>query len=349
MREEIVVAKLKDIADYVGVSISTVSRVINHDESRTVNEETRKKIWDAAHAIGYKTKQAEKSAKSKKEANKASFRLGCVVAVPQNKYNHPYFSVILEGIERGLQAEGYRLEFLHSMGDGGDVNEIKRLVKDHAINGMIVVEGIDADIYAWIKKHVRVVVGIDIADPEVPVVAYDRVSAAKAAVRHLIARGHRHIGFIGGVGLGGNIEREKRYKGYKEAMEEEKLAIDPDWVINVNWDVSQSYEIVKQALLQNKQRPTAFFSASDMMAIPAMRAVTELQLAIPGDIAFFSVDDIEFSAYTSPPLSTIFVPKLDMGRVAANLLIDYLNQKYNIPVKVYVPYELKLRQSSGEN
>lgn len=341
-------AKLKDIADYVGVSISTVSRVINHDESRVVNAETRKKIWDAAQAVGYRKKQTGKLPQNKKEMNKHSFRLGCVIAVPQNKYNHPYFSVILEGIEKGVQAEGYRLEFLHSMGEGGDINEIQKLVKDHAINGMIVVEGINAEVYGWIKQHVRVVVGIDISDPEVPVVAYDRVSAAKDAVRHLISRGHRRIGFIGGVGLGGSIEREKRYKGYREAIEEAQLTIDPDWVINVNWDVTQSYEIVKQALLQNKERPTAFFSASDMMAIPAMRAVLEQQLTIPGDIAFFSVDNIEFSAFTSPPLSTICVPKLEMGRVAANLLLDYLNQKYNIPIKVYVPYELKLRHSSGD-
>jgi len=342
------VAKLKDIADHVGVSISTVSRVINHDESRVVNAETRKKIWDAAQAIGYRKKQSGKLPQRKKEASKTSFRLGCVIAVPQNKYNHPYFSVILEGIEKGVQAEGYRLEFLRSMGDGGDLHEIQKLVKEHAIDGIIVVEGIDAEVYAWIKQNVRVVVGIDLADLEVPVVAYDRVSAAKDAVRHLIARGHRHIGFIGGVGLGGSIEREKRYKGYKEAMEEAGLTIDPQWVINVNWDVSQSYEIVKQALQQQSNRPTAFFSASDMMAIPAMRAVTEQQLAIPEEVAFFSVDNIEFSAFTSPPLSTICVPKLEMGRVAANLLLDYLNRKYNIPIRVYVPYELKLRQSSGD-
>jgi DNA-binding LacI/PurR family transcriptional regulator len=222
-------------------------------------------------------------------------------------------------------------------------------VNESALDGMIVVEGIPADAYRWIKQHVKVIVGIDISDPEVPVIAYDRVSAAKAAVDHLIVKGHRRIGFIGGPGLQGDIQKEKRYRGYRYAMEEADLAIDPDWVINVNWDVNRSYEMVKEALEQRgKNRPTAFFAASDMMAIPAMRAAAEQQLAIPKDVAFFGVDNIEVSQFTSPPLSTINVPKLEMGMVAAKTLLDYLHRLLTIPVKILVPYQLILRQSSGD-
>jgi LacI family transcriptional regulator len=340
--------KLKDIAEQVGVSVSTVSRVINHDVSRSVNEATRNRILEAAQTLGYRTNKTGKPAKGKRESAATAFRVGCVVAVPQNKYNHPYFSIILEGIERGLSAQGCRLEFIHSMESAMDTSRLQQLVKEHSIDGVIVVEGIQAEAYQWIKKNVRAVVGIDIADNEVPVIAYDRVAAAKAAVAHLIAKGHREIGFIGGPGRFGEVQKEKRYRGYRYAMEEAGLPIHPEWVINVNWDVSQSYETVKEAMERAGRHPSAFFAASDMMAIPAMRAVTERKLSIPEDVAFFSVDNIELSQFTSPPLSTIHVPKMEMGMIAAKTLIDYLNRQYTIPVKIWVPYELKLRHSSSD-
>ncbi|RJE87547.1 LacI family transcriptional regulator [Paenibacillus sp. 1011MAR3C5] len=341
--------KLKDIADQVGVSVSTVSRVINHDVSRSVNEDTRNRILEAAHTLGYKTNKLGKTAKGKRDAAMPGFHVGCVVAVPQNKYNHPYFSIILEGVERGLSSQGYRLEFIHSMATGDDLSDLQRLVKDHGVDGMIVVEGIQPEAYHWIKKNVRAVVGIDISDHEVPVIAYDRVAAAKAAVAHLIAKGHREIGFVGGPGRYGDIQREKRFRGFQHAMVEAGLAIDPDWIINVNWDVSQSYERMKEAFSSQGKRPTAFFCASDMMAIPAMRAATEQRLRIPEDVAFFSVDNIELSQFTSPPLTTIHVPKMEMGMIAAGTLLDYLNRRYTIPVKIWVPHELKLRHSTGDH
>lgn len=340
--------KLKDIAEYVGVSISTVSRVINFDATRSVNEETREKILEAAHKMGYKTNKSAKTAKTKKDSLQAPYRLGCVIAVPQNKYNHPYFSIILEGVEKALSAEGYRLEFIHSMDSASDLEQLQKLVKESALDGMIVVEGIPRSAYQWIKQNVRVIVGIDISDPDVPVIAYDRIAATKAAVNHLISNGHRKIGFIGGPGLQGDIHNEKRYRGYQYAMDEAGLSIDPNWVINVNWDVTNSYEMVKKVLESHSDdRPTALFAASDMMAIPAMKAVLEQQLSIPQEVAFFGVDNIEFSQFTSPPLSTINVPKLEMGKIAAKMLLDYLNQLLSIPVKVLVPYELILRESSG--
>jgi len=342
--------KLKDIAEYVGVSISTVSRVINFDVNRSVNDETREKILDAAQKLGYKSNKAGKPARYRKDNKQAAFRLGCVVAVPQNKYNHPYFSIILEGIEKALSSEGYRLEFIHSMESASDLDQLQKLVKESALDGIVVVEGIPSLAYQWIKQHVRVIVGIDISDPDVPVIAYDRISAAKAAVNHLIQIGHKKIGFIGGSGLQGDLHNEKRYRGYQYAMHEAGLTIDHNWVIDVNWDVANSYEKFKQVLDNYKDdRPTAIFAASDMMAIPAMRAATEQGLAIPGDMAFFGVDNIEISQFTSPPLSTINVPKLEMGMIAAKMLLDYLNQLFSIPVRVLVPYELKLRQSSEQH
>ena len=337
-------AKLKDIAERVGVSISTVSRVMKNDANRSVSDETRKKIWETAELLGYQT---IRPAKAKKNEPKHAYRIGCVVAMPQNKYNNPYFSVILEGIEKTLTEAGMRLEFVCSIEKHMDIEQLKSLVKDNRIDGMLVVERIDDEAYQWIKANVRHIVGVDISDKTLPVVSYDRAAAAKEAVAYLIEQGHRRIAYIGGSELTDNFRDERRFQGYRSAMEEAGLPIDDSWVIDVKWDVSLSYELTKRAFETGAEAPTAIFAASDMMAIAAMRAATERELKIPGDIAFFGVDNIEISEFTSPPLSTIHVPKLEMGMFAAKLLLDYMEHRYSLPVKMIIPYKMMLRHSTG--
>lgn len=337
-------AKLKDIAERVGVSISTVSRVMKNDVNRSVSEETRKKIWETAEELGYRS---QRPVKKKKMEPKTSYAIGCVVAIPQNKYNSPYFSVIMEGIEKQLAESGMRLEFVYSIENDGDTVQLQSLVKEHRIDGMIVVERIDPEAYRWLKANVRSVVGVDITDPDIPVVGYDREAAAREATNHLIAQGHRLIAYVGGAEYKNDFRAEKRFLGYQRAMNEAGLPIDDDWVIDVKWDVSLSYELTRKAFANNESRPTAIFAASDMMAIAAMRAATEQGLRVPEDIAFFGVDNIEISEFTSPPLSTIHVPKLEMGMFAVKQLLDYLDHQHEVAVKVIIPYRCIFRQSSN--
>lgn len=340
--------KLKDVAEYVGVSISTVSRVISNDTSRSVNEETRKKIWDAVAKLGYQpNKIARQLVKGSHEKTQPSLKIGCIVAVPQNKYNHPYFSIILEGIEKGLTEQNYLLSYIHSADETNNPAFLHKIIHEHDIDGMILVEGMNRETYEYIKKQIEFIVGIDISDPTVPRISYDRVAASKLAVKHLIDHGHTKIGYIGGLGLSGQIENEKRFRGYREALEEAGVPLNRSWVLNSNWDVDLSYELMRQ-IMESKvlDKPTAMFAASDMMAISAMRAVNEKGLKIPDDMAFIGIDNIDFSQYSSPPLSTIHIPKFEIGYIAAKTLADYIHGQYPLPVKIQVPFELKARQSS---
>ncbi|MGO4538813.1 LacI family DNA-binding transcriptional regulator [Paenibacillus sp. 2TAB19] len=337
-------AKLKDIAEQVGVSISTVSRVMKNDSTRSVSEETRKRIWEVAEKIGYKANRSEKSNRNDSKNNMV--HIGCVVAIPQNKYNNPYFSVILEGVERALTEAGIRLEFIYSIENQSDIQQLQSLVKEHRIDGMIIVERIDQDAYEWIKKHVRAVVGVDLSDKTLPVVCYDRELAAKEAVQHLIKQGHKQIGYIGGPELNDDFRLEKRFVGFKSAMNEAGLPVDDNWMIDVKWDVSLSYEMTKLAFEKDGYSPTAIFAASDMMAIAAMRAATERGLRVPEDIAVIGIDNIEISEFTSPPLTTIHVPKVEMGMYAVKLLLDYLDNQYSLPIRMTIPYRMIHRRSS---
>ncbi|MEC0229529.1 LacI family DNA-binding transcriptional regulator [Paenibacillus alba] len=337
---------LKDIAEHVGVSISTVSRVVNNDTSRAVHPDTRQKIWEAVAKLGYQSNKGTREMIVRGKQKKLNKKVGCIVAVPQNKYNHPYFSSILEGIERGLEDHGFDLAYIHSGEELKKPNMLHKIVKESEISGIILVEGIEAASYEYIKAHVPYVVGIDIPDKEVPRVGYDRLSAAKHAVAHLIERGHKRIGYIGGSGLSLNMEKEKRFRGYQEMMREAGLPIPKEWVLDTQWDVEKSYELMKQSLEQHKEVPTAMFAASDMMAISAMRAALELNYRIPQDIAFASIDNIEFSQYCSPPLTTVDMPKFEIGWIAAKTLIDYIDEKMPVPVTITLPFKLIERGSS---
>jgi LacI family transcriptional regulator len=348
-------ATLKDISLKVGVSISTVSRVINNDTSRPVSEETKEKIWAAADELGYKpnlwarqlVKGSAYDAASASERITGQGQVGCIVSVPQHNYTYPYFSTVLKGIEAGLAKDGYSLAYVHTVDEIQDPMIMQKIVDSRAIEGMIIVEGIKSDIYDFLKQHLKVLVGIDINDPTIPTVSYDRVSAAKAAVTHLIQQGHRKIAFIGGLGLTGQIRKEKRFRGYKEALEEAGIELNDEWILNADWKIENSYELMKQLIAKSAgDRPTAIFAASDVMAISAMRAAEEMKIAIPDEMAFIGVDNIDISLYTSPPLSTIHVPKYEIGFTAAGLLADYLKERYTQPMKVIIPYELMIRQSS---
>ena len=92
--------------------------------------------------------------------------------------------------------------------------------------------------------------------------------------------------------------------------------------------------------------PTAMFAASDMMAIAAMRAVAERNLRIPVDMAFIGLDNIEIAPYTTPPLSSVHIPKFEMGQVAAKVMVDYIRGSYSLPIKILLPYEVIVRESS---
>ncbi|MFB9277387.1 LacI family DNA-binding transcriptional regulator [Cohnella cellulosilytica] len=341
-------ATLKDIAEKVGVSISTVSRVLNNDDSKIVNAATKERILAAAKELGYRTSGwSRRSVGSGGAKPVPSKRAGCIISLPQENYSYPYFSQVLKGIEKGLTDRGYGLAFIHTRDELRDPSVQQQIIQDSHIDGAVIIEGIDPPIYEALKKHIPTIVGVDVNDPTVPTVSYDRVSASQAAVRHLIGQGHRKIGFIGGLGLSGDMSREKRFRGYRYALLEAGIQPEEKWILNADWQIETSFELISRLAKEPlSELPTAFFAASDVMAIAAMRAVTEAGLRVPEDIAFFGVDNIDISQYTSPPLSTIHVPKFEIGLTAAYLLSDYLDGRLSFPIKALLPYELVLRGST---
>lgn len=336
-----VMPTLKDIAERVGVSISTVSRVLANESNRSVNSQTKQKIWDAARDLGYPVKPTSQ------DPSPTVKGIGCIVSTMQDRHYHPYFSVICEGIDKELARNGYKLAFTHTQEELKRPEIMREVTDDPQIEGIILIEGLDGKMYNHMKKHVKQIVGIDVSDPSIPTISYDRVEAARMAVAHLIDQGHRDIIFIGGTGLSGNFEREKRYRGYKTALEQAGLAVQRQHVLNAEWEPDNAYRLMLKFLEQPPgQLPTAVFAASDIMAMAAMRAISEKGYRIPQDFAVVGFDDNEPSRYTVPPLSTIHIPAFELGVVAAKTMLQCIHSPYPLPVKILLPFEPMFRQSS---
>lgn len=325
--------KIDDLCEKLSVSPATIRRDLTELQKSGVQR------------IGGGAILADPELGSERPNNGQARQIGCIVSVSHAQHN-PYFSLILQGIEHGLTEHGYSLAYMHTLDDIKNETILNKVLHNQQIEGLIVIEGVTPNVYQQLKKHIPVIVGIDISDHEVSVISYDRVNAAKSAVMHLLEQGHRKIGFIGGAGLSGDLQQEKRFRGFKYALQEAGIEINPEWVMDTKWDLDTSYAQMLELLNRGTELPTAIFAASDMMAISAMRAVSERNLRIPEDIAFIGLDNIEISQYTTPPLSSVHIPKYEMGQTAAKIMIDSLQRNFALPFKLFLPYKLVLRQSS---
>ncbi|MFS0857622.1 LacI family DNA-binding transcriptional regulator [Paenibacillus taichungensis] len=338
--------KLKDIAERVGVSISTVSRAISNDTNRPVNEGTKRKIREAALELGY---ILDEPSKSIGKENTSAKRIACIV--PQILMDdHPYFSQVLTGFHVKMTELGLPPAIVRTCEELSDTERIKMMLQETGTQGIVAISWYDEKLFELLEQENITVLGVSLNDERltVPVVDCDRIFSARTAVRHLIEQGHTRIGFIGGPAYSEQIESEERYVGYKFAMLEANLSLNEHWIINTNWNVNLSYSRLTDLLTETPKSdwPTAIFCASDMLAIPAMRAVVEQNGRIPQDIAFVGMDNISMAQYTTPPLTSVQVPKYEIGKVAAQLINDYLEGRYSSLHKVLLPSTLIVRESS---
>lgn len=337
---------IREVANLANVSVATVSRVLNNDTKYKMTEETRERVWQAVTQLNYTSKPQMKysSDKEGKDSKGAAVRIGCVLSVTKNKYKDPYFMSILSGVEDQLRESGYELTFIRT---GDELEDKKTLYNTfhNTISGLILMESLNSEIYQFLRNHVSNIVGIDTQWEDIDNVGYDHYRVASEAVQHLIDRGHKAIGFIGGSGISRNIKSSQRYRGYYASLHAAGLSVNPDWVIDCAWDENICIEKVNR-LIQTRNYPTAFFVASDLMAMAALSSLYNLGISVPSEIAVIGLSNIEISKYSNPPLTTIEIPTKEIGMVAVDLLISRMNGYKLLPRKLILPTSLVIRNST---
>ena len=343
--------KLKDIAERVGVSISTVSRAISNDKNRPVNDQTKHKIFEAAAELGYPMKEKfSTTINHHMNHNDSSIKQIACIVPRQLLGDHPYFSQVLEGFHDQINELAQLQAIIRTSDEIAGPDGIRTLIQESGVQGVVAISWYDKELFELLDQLRIPMIGVSYNDEElsIPVVDCDRTYSARIAVRHLVDQGHSKIGFIGGPPYSGCMDNDERYMGYKFAMLENNFPLPKEWIINTHWDVNSSYSVLSELLSTHPtaEWPTAFFCASDMLAIPAMRAVVEKGGRIPQDIAFIGMDDISVAQYTSPPLTSVRVPKYEIGRGAAQFMANYLEGQYPFLPKVLLPCSLIVRESS---
>lgn len=338
-------ATIKDIAELSKVSAATVSRVLNHDQTITVQEETRQRIYQASKQLGYKTIQ-ERRNKQQNETNKTSPAIGIVLCQSnEEELSDPYFLSIRHGIEEELMKQGISTTTMFRLYDTVDYQRVREL------DGLIIVGRINEESLKTVSDHSKNMVYINHSPDEdlFDSVIIDFSKATELALRHLLKAGYKQIGYIGGVEREHLIKRtviieDQRLTTYERVMKEEGL-FHSAYIFIGEYTVTQGYELMKKALEQ-EDVPEAFFIASDPMAIGALRALQEAKRSVPEDVAIVSFDDIEMAEFCSTPLTTVKVHTKEMGQTGVKLLLDRINGR-KLALKVTVPTILVVRQSCG--
>lgn len=338
---------IRDVAKLAEVSPATVSRVLNCDTTYKMTEETRERVWQAAARLGYQAPVKKREKKGSGERKKEGLRIGCIISTTLKQFVDPYFMTILSGIEERLDELGYGIDGVMTSSQlqnrylsGGSAVE--------RMDGLILMDSLEEEVYRFLRGQVRegCMVGIDTVHKEFDNVGYDHIGVSELAVSYLYEKGYREIGFIGGSHkIKRNMGKNRRYLGYRAAMEYLGLPVDSDWVLDSRWDDAECARLVGE-LARAPKLPRAFYASSDLMAIAALNALREHGVRVPEEVAVMGVSDINIAKYANPPLTTIGIPGREMGVEAANLLIGRMNGEKQPPRRVLMPYHLVEREST---
>lgn len=322
-------ATLKDIATEAGVSLATVSRVLNDDPTLNVKEETKHRILEVAEKLEYKSTSSRKT----QVHTVGHHHILAIYSYQQDlEINDPYYLAIRHGIETQCEKLGIELTNCYFN------NALPELKK---VTGVLIVGQPSRAIRDAATALTDNVCFIDFHEPgsSYDAVDIDLVRIAKEVIDFFIAQGARRIGFIGGQDEPGKADiREVAFVEYGRL----KGVVSEEDILRGGFSSSSGYELAK-TMLARADFPTALFVASDSIAIGVLRAIHERGLAIPEDISLISVNDIPTARFTFPPLSTVRIHSEMMGSQGVNLLVEKARDGRALPLNVFVPSVLKLR------
>lgn len=340
-------ATLSDVAQEVGVTPMTVSRVIN--QNGYVSEETRIKVLQAIKEMNYRRNGLARNLKRQRTET-----IGLVLGDISN----PYSTELARAVRETLLIRGFNLFICISEQSAKEDIVAFESLANNSVDGIIVAtrsnDGGDKYLREIIDSNLPVVViGRDFNHNLVDFVSANNLQGGFDATQHLIDLGHRRIGFIGATLSGGGSLN--RLQGYLNALKVHDIEIDERLITGRKEAISDvpgystekiGYEGMKR-LLSLPNRPTAVFARNDFTAIGAMTAIKEAGLKIPEDIAIVGFDDIPLAVHTSPSLTTVRQPMRRQGQLAAELLLQRIDNTEEISRREHIlNCELIIREST---
>lgn len=324
----------REIAERAGVSVSTVSRVLNNAPG--ISEPIQQKVLAAAAELGYQRAEAKRPSRLQ--------NVSLLTSLPLAPGLDPFHADVLSGVEQACSREGLHLSYA-TFGGGASSTEITvERLRQNGVDGLLLLSVDELAVIEQARALSVPMVMINVDQRELPLDTFlpDNRLGGLLAVRHLIANGHRRI-----LHITSSQRRtiRRRTEAYQAALAEAGIPYDPGLVIDVSINPETAYEAMRQRLAQGAPDFTAAFCANDLAAMGLMRAAQEAGLRIPQDLSVVGFDDIATAAFLSPPLTTVRIEAAELANLAVRRLIDRATTPDLTPIRVSLACRLVERQS----
>jgi LacI family transcriptional regulator len=329
-------ATLKDVAAYAGVSIKTVSNVVN--DWPYVTEETRQKVLEAIQAVGYRPNQAARSLVTGKTRT-----VGVLIPDIAN----PFFGAAIRGCEDVLFQGGYSLVLSNTNEDLSRERYNLELLLSRGVDGLLLwgTHICCEELECIIGSNLPLVT-IELDEPPTRPnhanINVDNQHGAFMATQHLLDEGYTSIAHLEGPEE--RVTARLRLAGYRQALTEAGIAFEEALVLRASPTIPGGYQAALEMLQQH--RPRAIFCYNDLMAFGSLIAARELGLDVPTDLALVGFDDIAMSAFSEPALSTVRIDQYELGRLAGGVILEQMQNPAAAPTNYIFPVEMVARTSS---
>ena len=335
---------MKRIAGELGVSITTVSKVLNNRDD--IGHATRARVLAKVAELGYQPNAVARSLTLRR-----THTLGVVIP----DLMHSFFVEIIAGLETVASARGYGILLCSSNEDPVKERQELDMLRQRQVDGIVLGSANASGNTDLLQQITSLGIGLVMIDrDDHPDVRCDRVvtddeEVGRLATSHLLAQGRRAIGHITGTPV---LHAKRRAEGYRAAMKEAGVRPLPEWIVRGGFKESDGYRGMTRLLAAPKaSRVDAVFAANDPSAIGAMKAVWDVGLRVPDDVAIVGAGDIALGDMLRVPLTTVSWSREDQGKTAAELLLARVEEepagKTGRPRRVVIPPKLVVRRSSG--
>lgn len=327
---------MADVARTAGVSVTTVSHVLNR--TRPVSDALRERVLRAVKEIGYSPNTVARAL-----ATQSTMLIGVVMSFLTN----PFFAPLVAHIERTARRREYTLLLTDSHDDPAAEADQVRILMDHRVDGVIIApasQDSDHSLDVLAESGIPTVLIDRIGDQRFDEVAAESLTPVAQLVEHLAAQGHTRIGFISGKP---NLwTSASRLDGYKLGLSETGLPFDPR-LVRSGASQTKPAKASVAALMKLPDHPTALVCANNAMTVGALKGLRELRIGVPSDVALVSYDELDLAELISPPITCMAQPIAEMGELATKLLLQRIGGSVKPPERHMLATTFQHRASCG--
>jgi len=334
-------ATIGDVAEHAGVSKSTVSAVLNDRD--IVKDTTRQRILDSIETLNYRPRGSARRGFKAPSGQSIGFII--------KEADNPYYSEVTVGIQEVASEQGYLTFVSSSEGQFDDEKQIVKQFSNKDLDGLIITPILNKDtdlshIFELKRNNIPFVLLEGVQGIHAHLVDIDNVEASCRAVRHLIELGHERIVHFAGPEY--SKHSDERIEGVRRAFSRSPLIFGSDSIVRAGDSFDEGHQAVREFFADDGADVTAITCYNDLVALGAMKGLRDLGYDVPEDVSVIGFDDLNLLDYVSIPLTTVHVPKQEMGRQATRLLLEQIRGNgATSPQRISLNADLMVRSSTA--